>query len=153
MGIDKTVINGWAKNRTKPFKMTRQSMSEGGFLREYEGYRELGLHECVNCHTDIPETFEYDCIAYPVQNEAYTGFLCGRCHDETIHRRGKTMSKEKIKRCEDSLSDLVKRLNFYEDQLRTMVHGMGLLLKDLNSTKSEIASAMVALKNNTEVEE
>jgi hypothetical protein len=58
------------------------------------------------------------------------------------------MSKEKIKRCQDSLNGLVKRLNFYEDQLKTMIHGMGLLLKDLNITKSEIATAMVTLKNN-----
>ena len=79
--FDKTAIYGWARNRTKPFKMTRTSMTAGGFLAEYEGYRALGLHECAHCHTDIPETFEYDSIAYPLLDEEHPGFLCGRCHE------------------------------------------------------------------------
>jgi len=92
MSIDRARIEERATARTKPFKMTRQSMIEEGCVEEYEGFRALGLHECANCHTDIPETFEYDCMAYPVPNTSGRGissvhdtaFLCGRCYDLRI---------------------------------------------------------------------
>jgi recombinational DNA repair protein (RecF pathway) len=113
MSINREEIILRAMSREIPFVMTRQRMKEAGNEEEYEGYRAFGLHECAHCHTDINETWEYDCIAYPAHKEGYPGFICGRCYERN-KRSG--INKEQLKK----INDLVDEIDLRECALECL---------------------------------